>query len=163
MRIHSLSSVYVCVNTSECPVGPAEKLGERSECHRLELDHGSEGLEGLGDNNCRTPACGCRPPDRLCPTLPTWEMHTCVRVCTSQLANSKLAQLERKNRSKSSIIDVCASPVFLWVQVKALLSVLGIVTSNRIWDTWKSEYRNEWSNNSNIFCRTAGAVLWQLC
>lgn len=44
-------------------------------------------------------------------------------VCMLQLENSKLAQLERKNRIKSSITDVYVTPVFVLVQVKALLSL----------------------------------------
>lgn len=61
VRVHSLSSVYV--NTIECPVGLAEKQGGRFDYCPLELDHGSEGFEGLGDNNCRTPGCGYQPLD----------------------------------------------------------------------------------------------------
>lgn len=139
----------------------------------------------------------------------------CVCACLLHLENSNLAQLERKNRTKSPIIDAYASPVFVWVQVKALLSVclnlcgwsyvhclggvcvcacvctyweyvLGLTTAWRhrpapaslgqkspgpspqwLWlpvtEYWtqerKAEYRNEWSNDSNIFYRTARTVL----
>jgi len=59
------------VNTSEYPVGLAKKQGERFEYRPLEPDHGSEGFEGVWDNNCRTPGIGCQSLDQQCPILAT--------------------------------------------------------------------------------------------